>query len=63
MARAEELYERPCCIRGYHEYMTVWTAIRGEIIDCRREPENTKDRYAVSIIKEDTIIGHLPRSV
>ena len=25
--------------------------------------ENQKDRYAVSVVKEDTIIGHLPRKV
>ena len=43
--------------------MRIWTAALGEIVDCRREPRNPKDRYAVSVVKNDTIIGHLPRKV
>ena len=37
-------------------------AIR-EVLDCRREPSNPEDRYAITVIKDETIIGHLPRKV
>ena len=53
----------PSCIRGYHIYkdIHVWTATIGEELVCRREPTNSKDRYAVSVMKEENIIGHVPR--
>ena len=35
----------------------------GEILDCKREPEITKDRYAVAALKSNRIVGHLPRKV
>ena len=38
----EELFERDCCIRGYH----------GELVVCERKPENASDRYAVAVKKE-----------
>ena len=63
MAENDERFERPCCIRGYHEYVRIWKPVLGETVECRREPGNTKDRYAVSVVKEDTIIRHLPRKV
>lgn len=62
MAEAEQ-YERPCCVRGYQIYKSIWTAIVGEQLACQREPTNIHDRYAVAVIKSDTIIGHLPRKV
>ena len=30
---------------------------------CAREPHNTLDRYAVSVNKAGTVIGHLPRKL
>ena len=62
-ARVEERYERICCIRGYHVYQGIWLANVGEIVECRREPENSRDRYAVAVTKDDAIIGHLPRRI
>ena len=56
-------YELPCCVRGYHVYKAIWTAIDGEELVCRREPTNGGDRYAVAVLKGETIIGHLPRKM
>ena len=44
-------------------YKTIWIAIVGEVVECRREPDNCKDRYAVAVIKDDAVIGHLPRTI
>ena len=44
----EEL-QRACCIQSYHVYSTVWGAATGEELVCKREPHNTRDRYAVAV--------------
>ena len=31
------------------------------MLDCKREPGNAKDRYAVAVKKDVTVIGHLPK--
>lgn len=56
-----EEHTEDMCVRGYHVYHTVWSAVIGETLECIREPSNVKDRYAVAILKDDVIVGHLPR--
>ena len=51
--------EFACCVRGYYVYKTIWAAAVREVLICRREPTNSADRYAVAVLKEETIIGHL----
>ena len=63
MRTVMEENEVACCVRGYHVYKTVWAAAVGEVLICRREPTNSADRYAVAVLKEETIIGHLPRKM
>ena len=35
----------------------------GETLVCKREAENTFDRYTVAVKKEGTIIGHFPQKL
>lgn len=49
------------CIRGYHVYKEIWDAIVGEILQCERETDNEKDRYAVAVKRRGRVVGHLPR--
>ena len=42
--------------------MDIWEAAIGEELNCKREPNNSVDRYAVAVVKGDTVIGHLPKS-
>ena len=58
-----EMYERACCVRGYHVYQHVWSAAVGQVLSCEREPTNSRDRYAVVVKKDGVVIGHLPRKV
>ena len=51
------------CIRGYHIYKTVWKARIGEVLSCVREPTNAIGRYAVSVFKNGTVVGHLPKRI
>lgn len=42
-------------------YRVSWQAVIGEQLECVRESSNAKDRYAVAVIKDDTLVGHIPR--
>ena len=50
-------------VRGYHVYKDVWQAMDGEILSCMRETSNGHDPFAVAVLKDDTIVGHVPRSL
>ena len=51
------------CIRGYHIYQSVWVPAIGELLECNREIRNAMDRYAVSVTKNNEIVGHLPKKI
>ena len=53
------------CIRGFHVYKATWSPTIGEQLSCKRERNNTKDRYAVKVVKprSEDIVGHLPRTI
>ena len=55
-----DLCERSCCMHGYHTYERIWNATIGGELLCKHELDNERDRYAVAVIKEGIIIGHLP---
>ena len=46
-------YEEDSCIRGYHLYQAIWTAVVGECLVCQRKPLNSSDRYAVAVLKDE----------
>ena len=48
-------------MRGYHIYNRVWEAAIGVLLGCIREPSNVLDQYAVGVVKEGNIVGHLPK--
>ena len=52
------------CIRGYHVYNEIWTAVLGEVLLTQRELHNVTDRYAVAVKKHSgETVGHLPRKI
>ena len=61
MAEAE--FETDSSVRGYHVYQDNWTPVIGERLNCEREEENSRDRYAVAIRKIGDTVGHVPRSI
>ena len=58
---ASEEFVMESMVRGYHVYQDVWTPMVGEHLQCAREEDNTEDRYAVAVIKDNVTVGHLPR--
>jgi len=51
------------CIRGYHVYKEVWTAVFGELY-AEREFGNVVDHYAVTVMKDSgETVMHLPKKI
>ena len=53
-------HEMKSCILGYHVYKDLWDVLIGE---GERGPFNDADRYAVAVLKDDTVVGHIPRKI
>ena len=47
-------------MRGYHAYMDSWTPVIGQTLLVKREPTNPKDKNAVAIYEEHSVVGHVP---
>lgn len=59
----KQMFEVESCVRGFHIYKDFWTPAIGEVLVCTRERRNAVDRYAVSVVKDDNVVGHLPRKI
>ena len=47
-------------VRGCHAYMKMWNPVDGAVLVCTRETDNLHDNYAVSIIRNLYVEGHVP---
>ena len=50
-------------VGGYHKYKDVWVATVGERLLCRREDNNLHDLFSVAVIKNDYVVGHVPKKI
>ncbi len=50
-------------VRGHHIFKAVWTPVVGEDLPLQQEPDNSYDSFAVAIIKEDAVVGRVPREL
>ena len=46
-------YEVSSFVMGYHDYRKTWVPFVGEDLQCRMEPDNVVDKYAVAVINKD----------
>ena len=53
----------PTYVREYHAYIGLCTPTIGEVLLVKPEPTNEKDSNAVAVLKEDSIVGHVPRNL
>ena len=60
---AMETFQVESCVRGHHTYKDVWSPSLGEVLHSTREIENTKDRYAVAVVRRSTVLCHIPRKI
>ena len=42
-------------------FIDMWTPLIDEILFCDREEDNSEDSFAISVIKDGNIVGHVPR--
>ena len=47
-------------IRGHHIYKRIWRPLVGEVLTLEREEGNTHDRFAVCLLKDAIVVGHVP---
>ena len=50
-------------MRGYHAYKHIWAAVYGEELPCEREAGNQVDAFAVAVMKDGTVVGHVPKKI
>ena len=48
--------------RGRHNYKQIWRPLVGEILTLEREEDNNHDKFAVSLLKHASVLGHVPQS-
>ena len=46
--------------RGCHTYMKIWNPVDGAVLVWTRETDNPHDNYALSIIRNSYVVGHVP---
>ena len=55
----DQEYEVSSFVMGYHYHCKTWVPFVGEDLQCRMEPDNVVDKYAVAVINKDRVAGHL----
>ena len=63
-----EVYEVDSVVRRHHVFKEIWTPFIGEDLECKRDVSNTRDAYAVGIMRQEetgltAIVGHVPRKI
>ena len=58
-----DMYVIGGCVRGHHISKHFWTPTIGKMFVCKREPENAKNVYAVAVIANSIVVGHLLRKI
>ena len=56
-------FEHSVVILGYHIYKDIFTSTIGRTLQSRRETANDDDDFAVAITEDDTVVGHVPRTI
>ena len=50
-------------VREYHQYKDIWVAVVDEELSCRREPTNREDGFAVVVVKDSNVVGHILKKI
>ena len=50
-------------VRGHHVYCQEWAPVIGEVLALKLQPDNTYDKFAVAVIKNDQFVSHIPKPV
>ena len=58
-----ECLEVPSFVRHYDTYKDIWEPENGEVLELKRERENSKDINAVAVVKDNRTVGHVPKNL
>ena len=50
-------------LTGYQAYKDIWTVVNGEELPCQRKDGNQANAFALAIVKDRTVIGHIPKKI
>ena len=56
-------YEFDSAVRGFHEYQSIWAPVVGKELPCKHKVHNLHDSFAVVVLKDCVVVGHLPRAM
>ena len=57
------VFEFQSYVTGHHVYKDIWTPTLGEKLSTATQPENHHDKYAVKVLNENKVVGHVPHDV
>ena len=50
-------------VRCYHVYRRLWGASVGEELSCQRERGNLVNPFAVTVLENGDVVGHIPQKI
>ena len=60
----EKQFNLDSFVRGYHAYMDIWVPKVGDKnLSLKLESENLHDKYAVAVLSEGRVFGHVPKNL
>ena len=59
----DDRFEFFSVIRGHHIYKDIFMPAIGKLLQSRREADNSYDSFAVTIIEDDTNVGHVLQEI
>ena len=70
---ASACFQYQSFVRGHHVYQSSWTPARvknllltpvtGEVLVVKKELGNEHDQYAVAVIRDGDVVGHVPQVI
>ena len=57
------VFEFQSYVTGHHVCKDIWTPTLGEKLSTATEPEHHHDTYAVKVLKENEVAGHVSRDI
>uniref|UniRef100_A0A1X7SH94 HIRAN domain-containing protein n=1 Tax=Amphimedon queenslandica TaxID=400682 RepID=A0A1X7SH94_AMPQE len=62
-SQKKERFTLTSVIRGHHVYKRIWTPYMNEKLTATPAEDNPFDKYAVAVMKNEDIVGHIPRKL
>ena len=63
MADGRVSFSVEAVVRGYHAYKDIWAAVYGEELPCKKEAGNRVDAFAMVVMKDGTVVGHILKKI